>query len=136
MDCLAGRKEGSGKLEGQIMVNGQTQSLRTFRRLLGFVQQDDVHVGSQTVREAVEFSAQLALRLPASVTDEQRALFVTQILIDLELDGIANRIIGDATLDGLSPGELKCLTIAVEMAANPSILFLGQTCTALDNGQV
>ena len=106
------------------MVNGQPQSLRTFRRLLGFVQQDDVHVGSQTVREAVEFSAQL--RLPASVTDEQRARFVTQILVDLELDGIASRLIGDATLDGLSPGELKRLTIAVEMAANPSILFLGQ----------
>lgn len=123
MDCLAGRKEGSGQLSGRIMVNGRPQSLRTFRRQLGFVQQDDCHVGSQTVREAVEFSAQL--RLPSTVTDDQRALFVTQILVDLELDAIAARLIGDATLDGLSPGELKRLTIAVEMAANPSVLFLG-----------
>lgn len=113
------------------MVNGHPQSLRTFRRLLGFVQQDDCHVGSQTVREAVEFSARL--RLPAAVSDEQRAHFVAQILVDLELDAIAGRVIGDATLDGLSPGELKRLTIAVEMAANPSILFLDEPTSGLDS---
>lgn len=71
------------------------------------------------VREAIEFSA--ALRLPNTVTAEVRARFVDQILDDLELTPLAGRQIGDEINSGLSPGELKRVTIGVELAANPSV---------------
>ena len=76
---------------------------------MGYVEQQDNHVGQHTVREALEFSAEL--RLPSSVTPEARARFVDQILEDLELAPLANRVVGDSSLEGLAPGELKRVTI-------------------------
>lgn len=51
--------------------------LRVTRSLSGYVQQQDVHIGTSTVREALELSA--ALRLPVSVTAAQRAAMVTEV---------------------------------------------------------
>lgn len=76
---------------------------------MGYVEQQDNHVGQHTVREALEFSAEL--RLPSNVTPEARARFVDQILEDLELAPLANRVVGDSSLEGLAPGELKRVTI-------------------------
>jgi ABC-type uncharacterized transport system YnjBCD ATPase subunit len=121
MDVIAGRKT-SGKITGDILVDGHPQSFPTFNRLMGYCEQQDVHVGTDTVREAIEFSA--LLRLPSTVTAEARKRFVDQILDDLELTPIANRLIGDANIEGLSPGQLKRVTIGVELAANPTFLFL------------
>jgi ABC-type multidrug transport system ATPase subunit len=123
MDVIAGRKT-AGKVEGSIRVNGHPQSFPSFNRLMGYVEQTDIHVGMHTVREAIEFSAKL--RLPSGVTDEARGHFVEHLLDELELRPLADRIIGDANVEGLSPGELKRLTIAVEMAANPTFLFLDE----------
>lgn len=123
MDVIAGRKT-SGTITGEILVNGHKQSFPTFSRLAAYVEQMDVLLGTDTVREAIEFSARL--RLPAEVSDEQRKRFVDQILDDLELTSIADRIIGDAASDGLSPGQLKRVTIGVELAANPTFLFLDE----------
>ncbi len=121
MDVLAGRKT-SGIVTGSILVNGHPQSFPAFNRLMGFAEQEDIHVGMHTVREAIEFSA--ALRLDRSVSKEARERFVEHILDELELVGIADRIIGDGNIEGLSPGELKRVTIGVELAANPTFLFL------------
>ena len=129
MDVIAGRKT-SGKITGKILVNGHPQTFPTFNRLMGYCEQVDVHVGMHTVREAIDFSAKL--RLPSDVTAEQRERFVTQILADLELTSLSNRIIGDANVEGLSPGELKRLTIGVELAANPTFLFLDEPTSGLD----
>jgi ABC-type multidrug transport system ATPase subunit len=93
----------------------------------------DVHVSMHTVREAVDFSAQL--RLASSVSAEVRSTFVEEILQDLELLDIADRLIGDVDGDGdcLSSGELKRVTIGVELAANPTFLFLDEPTSGLDS---
>ncbi len=130
LDVLAGRKT-SGKVEGKILMSGHPQTFPTFQRLNGFCEQNDVHLGTETVREAFEFSA--ALRLSGSVTSEQRRAFVDQILHDLELWDLQHRLIGDENIAGLSPGELKRVTIGVELASNPSILFLDEPTSSLDS---
>ena len=76
---------------------------------MGYVEQADCLVGHHTVRESLDFSA--ALRLPSSVSDETRTKFVDQIVEDLELTDMQNRMVGDANVEGLSPGEMKRLTI-------------------------
>jgi ABC-type multidrug transport system ATPase subunit/ABC-type multidrug transport system permease subunit len=130
MDCIAGRKT-SGKLEGSILVNGYKETQQTFNRVTGYCEQTDIHLGTQTVREALQFSARL--RLPSSVSDKQRTDFVEEVLRLLELKHLANRLVGDENLQGLSPGERKRLTIGVELVANPSILFLDEPTTGLDS---
>lgn len=88
-----------------------------------------------TVKEALEFSAKL--RLPASVSDTTRANFIDEVMHLVGLASIQNRMIGDASQPSLSTGQLKLLTIAVELVANPAIIFLGtdachsRACTAL-----
>lgn len=77
-----------------------------------------------TVQEAVLFSA--ALRLPATVDGPTRAEFVAEVIELLELRNIASRRVGEVGAgDSLSPAERKILTIAVELAANAPIMFLG-----------
>lgn len=76
---------------------------------MGYVEQRDQLIGHHTVRESLDFSA--ALRLPSSVSHETRAKFVDQIVEDLELTDMQNRLVGDVNIEGLSPGEMKRLTI-------------------------
>ena len=113
-------------IEGKIYVNGQLKSENEamFRRITGYVEQRDMHMPLATVRESLLFSA--TLRLPKSVTREQRTEFVEELLDILELRSLADRIVGNEKYAGLSPGQLKLLTIGVELAANPSILFLDE----------
>jgi hypothetical protein len=63
LDVLAGRKT-VGTITGDIRVNGRTLTKQQFGRVTAFAEQQDVHIPSATVREALEFSA--ALRLDSS----------------------------------------------------------------------
>lgn len=77
------------------------------------------------MREAVAFSA--ALRLPGSLSAEQRAAVVDETLRLLELDSLAGRKVGaPGSPEGLAPGERKRLTIAVELVSNAPIVFLDE----------
>ena len=130
MDVIAGRKT-AGVIEGEILVNGYPKITATFNRMCGYVEQTDNHLASQTVREALHFSAKL--RLPRSVTEEQRHAFVSEVLDILELTPIADRVIGDVTMPGLSPGQMKRVTIGVELVSNPPVLFLDEPTSGLDS---
>jgi ABC-type multidrug transport system ATPase subunit len=68
MDVIAGRKT-VGRITGSILVNGQPKEQRSWARICGYVEQNDIHNPYTTVKEALHFSARL--RLPKTVTDEQ-----------------------------------------------------------------
>ena len=123
LDVLAFRKT-TGTVGGRVLLNGEPATAVAFARLAGFAEQEDIHLDFTTVREAVAFSA--SMRLPASVGAREREAFVDEVVRLLELEPLAGRRTGS-----LAPGELKRLTIAVELAANPSILFLDEPTTGL-----
>lgn len=130
LDVLASRKN-SGKMEGSIFLNGHPKNDATFQRVTAYIEQQDILLASATVRESLEFSAKL--RLPDSVTDEQRDAFVNETLDLLELTDIQNKLVGIVGQSGsLAPGERKRLTIGVEMCANAPILFLDEPTSGLD----
>ena len=130
MDVIAGRKT-AGVIEGEILVNGYPKVTATFNRMCGYVEQIDNHLSTTTVREALLFSAKM--RLPREVSEEQRNAFIEEVLDILELSSIADRIIGDTTTPSLSPGQLKRVTIGVELVSNPPVLFLDEPTSGLDS---
>ncbi|KAH8053438.1 ATPase [Aureococcus anophagefferens] len=73
------------------------------------------------------------LRLPQSTAPKQRSAYVRDILDLLELGPVARRLVGSIAEGGLSFEQRKRLTMAVEMAANPAVLFLDEPTSGLDS---
>ncbi|XP_060175555.1 ABC transporter G family member 31 [Lycium barbarum] len=129
MDCLAGRKT-SGYIEGDIKISGYPKQQQTFARVSGYVEQNDIHSPQVTVFESLWFSSYL--RLPKEVNKEQREEFVKEVMDLVELNSLKNALVGMPGSSGLSTEQRKRLTIAVELVANPSIIFMDEPTSGLD----
>ncbi|KAH6826662.1 ABC-2 and Plant PDR ABC-type transporter family protein [Perilla frutescens var. hirtella] len=129
MDVLAGRKTG-GYIEGDIMISGFPKNQETFARISGYCEQTDIHSPQVTIRESLIYSA--FLRLPKEVTKEQKMAFVDEVMDLVELDNLKDAIVGIPGVTGLSTEQRKRLTIAVELVANPSIIFMDEPTSGLD----
>ena len=121
MDVLAGRKTG-GYIEGDVRVSGFPKKQETFARISGYCEQTDIHSPQVTVRESLIFSA--FLRLAKEVSKEDKLMFVDQVMELVELVDLRDAIVGLPGVTGLSTEQRKRLTIAVELVANPSIIFM------------
>ena len=131
MDIIAMRKT-TGSVEGDIRLNGFPQDETAFRRCSGYVEQFDVQTQQLTVRETVLFSARLRLDALKVEKDEDKQAFVDNVLKTLELTPLADVLVGNSTEGGLTFEQKKRLSIAVELSASPSILFLDEPTTGLD----
>lgn len=58
MDILAGRKT-QGEIRGEIFVNGRAKEQKMWSRVVGYIEQFDIHSAALTVKESVEYSCQL-----------------------------------------------------------------------------
>lgn len=113
----------TGAVTGQIYVNGAHRDA-SFGRRIGYAQQEDIHVPTATVREALEFSAMLRQSSRENSTKEKLA-YVDLVLEMLDMASYADAVIG-VPGEGLNVEQRRRLTIAVEMAAKPdNLLFLG-----------
>ncbi|KAL7273145.1 ATP-binding cassette transporter snq2 [Rhizina undulata] len=129
LDNLAHRKR-VGVITGEFLMDGKPLRM-DFERCTGFVEQQDVHDGTATVREALQFSA--LLRQPATVSKQEKFEFVEQIIKLLEMENLADALIGSPGV-GLSVEERKRVTIGVELAAKPeALLFLDEPTSGLDS---
>ncbi|KAL5735140.1 hypothetical protein ACOSP7_033001 [Xanthoceras sorbifolium] len=129
MDVLAGRKTG-GYIEGSISISGYPKNQETFARVSGYCEQNDIHSPNVTVYESLLYSAWL--RLPKDVNEETRKMFVEEVMDLVELNPLRNSLVGLPGVDGLSTEQRKRLTIAVELVANPSIIFMDEPTSGLD----
>ncbi|XP_075564838.1 broad substrate specificity ATP-binding cassette transporter ABCG2 isoform X3 [Pelecanus crispus] len=128
LDILAARKDPHG-LSGDILINGAPQPAN-FKCTSGYVVQDDVVMGTLTVRENLKFSA--ALRLPKSVKEQEKNERVNQIIKELGLSKVADSKVGTQFTRGVSGGERKRTSIGMELITDPAILFLDEPTTGLD----
>ncbi|CAL0308772.1 unnamed protein product [Lupinus luteus] len=129
MDVLAGRKTG-GYIEGNIKVSGYRKKQETFARISGYCEQNDIHSPHVTVYESLVYSAWL--RLPAEVDSNARKMFIEEVMELVELNPLRNSLVGLPGVSGLSTEQRKRLTIAVELVANPSIIFMDEPTSGLD----
>ncbi|XP_071709168.1 pleiotropic drug resistance protein 1-like isoform X7 [Rutidosis leptorrhynchoides] len=129
MDVLAGRKTG-GYIEGSITISGYPKKQETFARVAGYCEQTDIHSPHVTVFESLQYSAWL--RLPPEVDSATREMFVEEVMQLVELVPLREALVGLPGVNGLSTEQRKRLTIAVELVANPSIIFMDEPTSGLD----
>ena len=128
LNTLSHRIEG-GRLRttGKVLYNGHTD-LETVRS--AYVMQQDILLPTLTVRETLRYAAEL--RLPPPATAEERGQIVEDVVLELGLKDCADTRIGDNVHKGCSGGEKRRTSLAVQMLANPSVLFLDEVTTGLD----
>ncbi|AFR98586.2 ABC transporter PMR5 [Cryptococcus neoformans C23] len=130
LDTISLRKT-TGKVEGKMTIDGKPLDA-SFSRQTGFAMQADIHEPMSTVRECLQFSA--LLRQSNDRTREERLEFAESIIKLLELEDIADALIGAPGEDGLGVEERKRVTIGVELAADPEfLLFLDEPTSGLDS---
>lgn len=117
-------------VSGNVFVDGSPLS-KSFKRRMGFVFQDDLCLWNLTVHETVSFAAKL--RLPQSMSDEEKDAKVAELLNLLGLSHVADGIIGKEGRRGVSGGERKRVSIGVELITSPDVLFLDEPTSGLDS---
>ncbi|KAN0070025.1 P-loop containing nucleoside triphosphate hydrolase protein [Elaphomyces granulatus] len=128
LNVMAGRMESSRlRVSGSTAFNGNP-NIECVRS--AYVMQQDVHIPSLTVRETLQYSADL--RLPPPVTKAERRAIVEQVILELGLKECAETRIGNSANRGCSGGEKRRTSIGVQMLANPSVLFCDEPTTGLD----
>lgn len=129
MNILAGRVN-SGNIEGIVSVNKRKRGPQ-WRRVIGYVEQEDLFYRNLTVKETLSYAA--LLRLPRYLTREQKLQRVEEIIVQLGLEECQNTIIGDENRRGISGGEKKRVSIGVELVTNPRMIFMDEPTTGLDS---
>ncbi|KAJ4865463.1 ABC-2 type transporter domain-containing protein [Trichoderma breve] len=129
LDCLADRIS-MGVITGEMLVDGKIRD-NSFQRKTGYVQQQDLHLETTTVREALEFSA--LLRQPASTPRAEKLAYVDEVIKLLDMQEYADAVVG-VLGEGLNVEQRKRLTIGVELAAKPPLLlFVDEPTSGLDS---
>ncbi|KAL4757078.1 putative ABC multidrug transporter [Aspergillus foveolatus] len=129
LDVLAHRTT-MGVITGDMFVNGNGLDA-SFQRKTGYVQQQDLHLETATVRESLRFSA--LLRQPASVSIKEKYDYVESVIEMLGMGDFAEAVVGTPG-EGLNVEQRKLLTIGVELTAKPKLLlFLDEPTSGLDS---
>ncbi|SGZ48672.1 CIC11C00000003493 [Sungouiella intermedia] len=130
LNALSDRLTSGEITDGTRMVNGNSLDA-SFQRSIGYVQQQDLHLETSTVREALRFSAYL--RQPSFVSKKEKDEYVEQIIQLLDMEKYAAAVVG-VPGEGLNVEQRKRLTIGVELVAKPELLlFLDEPTSGLDS---
>lgn len=119
------------KLAGNMTFNGAVPSQDVVHSICSFVtQDDDALLASLTVRETLRYAA--GLRLPKWMSREEKVQRAEQILLKMGLKDCADNLIGNDLVKGISGGEKRRVTIAVQILTEPRILLLDEPLSGLD----
>lgn len=131
LDIITCKDEGGKIKSGQILINGKLSTKHLVKKSVAHVRQDDQLLPHLTVRETLSFIAKL--RLPRSYSEQQRQKRVEDVIAELRLRQCANTKVGNAYTRGVSGGERRRVSIAVQLLWNPGILILDEPTSGLDS---
>ncbi|XP_056419616.1 ATP-binding cassette sub-family G member 8-like [Hyla sarda] len=131
LDIITCKDEGGKKMSGQILINGKVTTKQLVKMSVAHVRQDDQLLPHLTVRETLSFIAKL--RLPRSYSEQQRQKRVEDVIAELRLRQCANTKVGNQYTRGVSGGERRRVSIAVQLLWNPGILILDEPTSGLDS---
>lgn len=118
-------------LDGRMLYNGAVPSENVIRSVTSFVtQDDDALMPSLTVRESLRFAA--GLRLPTWMSSDEKNRRAEEILYKMGLKECADNLIGSELIKGISGGEKRRVTIAIQILTDPRVLLLDEPTSGLD----
>jgi ABC-type multidrug transport system ATPase subunit/pSer/pThr/pTyr-binding forkhead associated (FHA) protein len=126
VDAIAGYRPATS---GVVLVNGTNiySNFDVVQNEIGYVPQRDIIHYELTVYQALNYAARL--RMPRDTTKEERHQRIMQVLADLDL---ADR--KDTPISRLSGGQIKRVSIGVELLTKPGLFFLDEPTSGLDPG--
>lgn len=129
LDALNGRRPATS---GQILYNGTNlyEAFDLFRTSIGYVPQQDIVHRNIIMQHALKYTAKL--RLPPDTSDSEMNDNAACVLEKVGLAEKANLLVN--TPAPLSGGQLKRVSLAIELVANPNVLFLDEVTSGLDAG--
>ncbi|PWN47251.1 hypothetical protein IE53DRAFT_260034 [Violaceomyces palustris] len=131
LNILSARLDSTGELSGQVLFQGSQRDPESWKRTVGFVEQDDVLIPCFTVHETLDYSARL--RLDSSISNEEKRQRVEDTLDMLRLEKCRDTRIGNGATRGVSGGERKRTSIGVELVSDVSLLLLDEPTSGLDS---
>lgn len=129
LDALSSRLAANAFLSGSILLNGHKTKLSF--GTAAYVTQDDNLIGTLTVRETIMYSARL--RLPDKMAMEEKRALVEGTIMEMGLQDCADTVVGNWHLRGISGGEKRRVSIALEILMRPRLLFLDEPTSGLDS---
>ncbi|XP_065870875.1 ABC transporter G family member 24-like [Euphorbia lathyris] len=130
LSALAGKAIGC-RMSGLILINGKDESIHSYKKIVGFVPQDDIVHGNLTVEENLWFSANC--RLSASLPKPEKVLIVERVIGSLGLQTVRDSLVGTVEKRGISGGQRKRVNVGLEMVMEPSLLILDEPTSGLDS---
>ncbi|ORY29492.1 P-loop containing nucleoside triphosphate hydrolase protein [Rhizoclosmatium globosum] len=127
LDVIAGRKGNAGVLHGQVLLNGTERPMKKYS---SYVTQDDSLIGCFTVRETIRYAVEMGQPTTSKKVRDEK---VHELLTQFGLMKCADSPVGDLIISGISGGEKRRLSIAVQLVKEPKIIFLDEPTTGLDS---
>ena len=126
MHAWAGKIKYSPKLtlEGKRWLNGEPISSDSIVPA-ALIEQEVMFFPHMTVRETLAFRVEL--KIGSLLSKAARDEMVDDLLTQLVLTKAANTVVGDNKVRGISGGERKRLSIAVEMISSPSVMYVSSS---------
>ncbi|KAL0298767.1 UNVERIFIED_CONTAM: ABC transporter G family member 28 [Sesamum radiatum] len=132
-----GWKKVGCSIAGLILINGKVESIRSYKKIVGFVPQDDVVHGNLTVEENIWFSANCrsysTIVLKAYLAKADKVLVVERVIESLGLQPVRDYLVGTVEKRGISGGQRKRVNVGLELVMEPSLLFLDEPTSGLDS---
>ncbi|TPX37017.1 hypothetical protein SmJEL517_g01068 [Synchytrium microbalum] len=128
LHVLAGRRR---RTSGSMWVNGKYEDLSKYRKLIGYVPRENIIVPELTVTEVLMHTARM--RLPTFYKKDEITKLVSDIVGLMRLRPVQHSIVGIEGEGGIPAEHRKRLSIAMELVAEPSVLFLDHVTAGLDS---
>ena len=147
IDLLAGRRK-RGAFDGHVLLSGcdtdtsasaSSGATSTMADHVAFVPRATHYIAGLTFIQTIRYAAQLRLKFPLGMSGQERSRAieerVSEVLALMDLKHCKNRtLVDEAATRGELGGDLRRLSIAVEIVALPAVIIVDDPQMALDPG--